>query len=129
MKARAKFDLDKFDQSEPYLEDQGVNYARAAIDKTYLGDIEAKATIEMLSTRGPSGGAGYVALERVEGSVGGKWGSFALLHIGTMTEESRWARWPIVPGSGTGELEGITGEGTIDIVDGQHFFDLEYEIL
>lgn len=128
MKARAKFDLDKFDQSEPYLEDEGVNYARAAIDKTYTGDIEAKATVEMLSTRSPSGGAGYVALERIEGTVGGKAGSFALLHVGTMTKESKWAKWPIVPGSGTGELAGISGEGQLDIVEGQHYFELEYEL-
>jgi uncharacterized protein DUF3224 len=127
--AVAPFTLDTFDQEEPYHEDAGVAFARARIAKTFTGDIEATSAVEMLSVRGADGGAGYVALERVSGSVQGRSGSFALLHIGTMTGEGHWAKWPVVPGSGSGALAGITGEGRIEIApDGAHTFFLDYEL-
>lgn len=129
MQAKSTFNLDKFESSDPYLQDEGVNYARAAIEKTFSGELEGTSFVQMLSARTPSGGAGYVALERIEGTLGGKRGSFALLHVGTMSAEDKWAKWPIVPGSGTGELAGISGEGHIDIdADGRHHFTLDYDL-
>ncbi len=127
--AVSPFTLDTFEQQDPYAEDDGVSYARAAIAKTFSGDIEATSRVEMLSVRVDGAGAGYVALERVTGAVGARSGSFALLHIGTMASGEYWARWPVVPGSGTGELAGISGEGRIEIApDGEHTFLLDYEL-
>lgn len=86
-------------------------------------------SVEMLAAGGPSGGAGYVALERITVTIGGRAGSFALLHVGTKDAAGSWAKWPIVPGSGTGELAGIRGQGRIDIAeDGGHTFVLDYEL-
>jgi hypothetical protein len=110
------------------VEDPGVQYARIRIAKTFRGDIEAQSTVEMLSVRAENGGAGYVAVERIAGSVHGRSGSFAVLHVGTMAGESQWARWPVVPGSGTGDLARISGEGRIEIAhDGAHQLHLDYE--
>jgi hypothetical protein len=54
---------------------------------------------------------------------------FSLLHIGTMAGEEHWARWPVVPGSGTGDLRTIRGEGRIDIdAEGHHSLTLDYEL-
>lgn len=129
MQAKSTFTLDAFQQADPYSQEEGVNFARAQISKTFVGDFEGTGAVEMLSARGTEGGAGYVALERIEGTLKGKRGSFALLHIGTMSTDSRWAKWPIVPGSGTGELAGISGEGEIDIdAEGRHHFTLSYEL-
>jgi hypothetical protein len=127
--AVASFVLDSYEEDPPYEEDPGVNYARMRITKTFRGDIEAQSTVEMLSVRAENGSAGYVAVERIAGSVHGRPGSFAVLHAGTMAGESQWARWPVVAGSGTDELARISGEGRIEIApDGSHQFHLDYEL-
>jgi len=128
-KAVSPFTLDAFEQEPPYIEDSRVSYARAIVAKTFTGDIEASSTVEMLSVRVDGEGAGYVAVERVTGSVNGRSGTFALLHIGTMADGETWARWPIVPGSGTGQLAGLSGEAHIVVdPDGAHSFVLDYEV-
>jgi hypothetical protein len=121
--------LDSFEPEKPYLDELGVTYGRVRISKTFTGDLQGRSQVEMLAVRAEPGGAGYVALERIEGSLGGKRGTFALLHIGTMEGETPWAKWPISPGSGTGELEGISGEGRIEIDDaGAHTLFLDYHL-
>ena len=127
--AVSPFVLDSFDSEPAYFEKDGVQFARSHIDKTFYGDIEATSSVEMLSVRTDAGGAGYVGLERITGKVHGQEGSFGLLHIGTMTEDDQWSRWPISPGSGTGALAGIRGEARIDIApDGAHTLFLDYEL-
>jgi len=127
--AVSSFVLDSFDEEPPYLEDPGVRYSRLRIAKTFRGDIEGGSTVEMLSVRAENGAAGYVAVERINGTVKGIPGSFAVLHVGTMAGETQWARWPVVPGSGTGELVNINGEGRIEIApDGAHQFHLDYNL-
>jgi hypothetical protein len=129
VKATAPFTLDVFEQSEPYTSVDGVAYGRSTIEKTFHGDLEATSHVEMLSVMGEGDGAGYVALETVRGALHGRSGSFAILHAGTMTSEAMWAKWPISPGSGTGALEGITGEARIEIApDGAHTLHLEYKL-
>ena len=125
----APFTLDTFDQDPPYLEDGDVAYGRARISKTFRGALQATSTVEMLSVRAPGDSAGYVALEHVTGALDGRAGSFALLHIGTMVGTETWARWPVVPGSGSGELAGLTGEARIEIdAEGVHTLHLDYEL-
>ena len=46
-----------------------------------------------------------------------------------MAGKESWARWPVIPGSGSGELRTIRGEGRIDIdAAGRHTFTLDYEL-
>jgi hypothetical protein len=126
--AVAPFVLDEFKDEEPYDAADGRTYVRTRIEKTFTGDLDATSHVEMLSVRGDHG-AGYVALETVRGTLHGRSGSFALLHVGTMVGDDVWAKWPISPGSGTGELEGIRGEARIDIApDGAHTLFLEYDL-
>ena len=128
MRAVARFDLDSFDEDPPYREEGAVRHYRARIEKTFRGDIEGRGSVEMLAARSDEG-AGYVAIEHISGTVNGRSGGFSLLHIGTMAGAERWARWPVVPGSGTGELRTIRGEGRIDIdAAGGHTFTLDYEL-
>lgn len=75
-----------------------------------------------------SGAAGYVAIEIVTGTLGGKHGSFALQHMATMDESGRRMSVVVVPGSGTGELKGIGGTFDIQITSGQHSYNLEYTL-
>jgi hypothetical protein len=128
MRAVASFDFDSFDEDPPYHEDGAVRHNRARIEKTFRGGLDGHGSVEMLAARG-DGGAGYVALERISGTLNGRSGAFSLLHIGTMDGTEPWARWPIVPGSGSGELGAIRGEGRIDIdAEGHHTFTLDYEL-
>lgn len=127
--AVSPFQLDKFEPQSPYAEDYGVVYGRVLISKTFTGDLDAQSQVEMLAVRADPIGAGYVALERIEGTLRGRHGTFALLHLGTMVGETTWGKWPIAPGSGTGELEGISGQARIEIDEaGAHTLFLDYEL-
>jgi hypothetical protein len=126
--AVSPFTIDDFEH-DPYTVFEGVTYTRSHGDKTFHGDLEATSTVEMLSVRGDGDDAGYVALETVRGTLQGRTGTFAILHAGTRTADGFWARWPISPGSGTGELEGIHGEARIEIApDGAHTLHLDYDL-
>lgn len=107
--------------------DAGVG--RLLLDKQFHGDLEATSKGQML-TAGTSveGSAGYVAIERVDGTLRGRRGSFALQHIGTMTRGAPSLTIRVVPDSGTGELTGLSGSMSITIADGKHSYDLEYAL-
>jgi hypothetical protein len=128
MRALAIFTVDSVEPDPPQREIEGVSYGRVVIKKTFRGDVDGHGSVEMLACRSEAG-AGYVALEHIDARVGGCRGTFGLLHLGTMANGEPSGQWPIVPGSGTGELRGIKGEGRIDIAtDGTHTFTLDYEL-
>lgn len=103
----------------------GLN--RYSINKEILGDLEATTKGEMFSGGDPKKGvAGYVAIEVVTGVLHGKRGSFALQHQATMDAGGSKMTVVVVPGSGTGELAGISGTFSIKITNGVHSYDLEY---
>jgi len=102
---------------------------RFSIDKQIHGDLEATTKGEMFSGGDyKSGAAGYVAIEVVTGTLAGKHGSFALQHMATMDENGLKQSVVVVPGSGKGELKGMAGTFTIQIVDGKHSYDFEYTL-
>lgn len=114
----------------PYDEVDGVSLGRARIDKRFEGPLEGTSVVHMLGARTPvAGSAGYVALERITGSVVGKRGSFTVLHTGVMTRGEPSLAIVIVPDSGTGELAGIFGTMSIVVKDGTHTYDLDYELV
>src|SRR5258706_14843464 len=89
---------------------------RFSLDKQYQGDLEGSGKGEMLTAGdASSGSAGYVAIELVTGKLGGKTGSFALQHSGSMNRGTQQLTVTVVPGSGTGELSGISGRLEIQI--------------
>ena len=109
-------------QADPLL-------GRLAIDKQFSGELQATSKGEMLSARTAiDNSAGYVAIERVTGTLGGKKGSFVLQHSGTMTRGAQRLEITVVPDSGTGELAGLTGTMTITIDGKKHSYELTYSI-
>lgn len=101
--------------------------ARMAIAKRFVGDLEATSLGEMLSVRsGVDGSAGYVAMERVEGTLFGRQGTFALQHNGRMDRGAKALSVTVVPDSGTDELAGLSGSMRIDITDGVHRYTFEH---
>jgi hypothetical protein len=102
---------------------------RLTIDKQFHGDLEGTSKGEML-TAGTTikNSAGYVAVERVSGTLNGKKGAFTLQHSATMTRGVGALSITVVPDSGTGELTGISGTMTIEIADGKHGYGFDYSI-
>ena len=102
---------------------------RMWLDKEFHGDLEATSRGQMLTAMTDvKGSAGYVAIERVSGTLRGRAGSFVLQHTGTMTRGTPGLTITVVPDSGTGELTGLSGRMTIIITDGKHSYELEYAV-
>ena len=102
---------------------------RFSIEKQFHGDLEGVGKGEMLTAGTPvEGSAGYVAIERVTGTLRGRTGSFVLQHSGTMTRGAPQLSVTVVPDSGTGQLEGLTGRMAIIMGGGKHSYDFEYTL-
>ena len=100
---------------------------RLLIDKQFHGDLEAVSQGQMLTAgTAVQGSAGYVAIERVKGTLQGRNGTFALQHTGTMTRGVPQLSISVVPDSGTDQLAGLAGTMTINVADGKHSYDFEY---
>ena len=119
----------KLNPQPAYNTDQAALLGRMSIDKQFHGDLEAASRGEMLTAGSPvKGSAGYVAIERLTGTLHGKNGSFALQHSGTMNRGAPSLVISVVPDSGTGELEGLTGAMSIEIVNGKHSYVFDYAL-
>jgi hypothetical protein len=108
---------------------EGSALGRMTIAKQFHGDLEATSRGEMLTAgTAVAGSAGYVAMEKVAGTLHGRRGTFALQHSGTMARGAPQLTITVVPDSGTGELAGLTGKLSITIADGKHSYDFEYDL-
>ena len=102
---------------------------RMSIDKQLAGDLVATTQGQMLSAMTATrGSAGYVALERVDGTLHGRRGSFVLQHTGTMTRGTPALSVSVVPDSGSGELTGLSGDFNIIVADGKHSYEFNYSL-
>jgi hypothetical protein len=102
---------------------------RMSINKKISGDLEGTSLGEMFTGGDPKQGiAGYVAMELITGALAGRNGSFALQHSAIMTPEGRELSIIVVPGSGTGQLQGIRGTFNIEISGGRHSYDFSYTL-
>lgn len=127
-RAKGTFEVELNPQGPPDKA-EGATLARMSIGKQFHGDLEAVSKGEMLSAMTDvRGSAGYVAIERVTGSLHGRAGAFVLQHAGTMTRGASQLMVSVIPDSATGQLAGLTGTMTIDIVDGGHFYDFTYAL-
>ena len=126
--ARGPFDV-KLGKLDPYNASEGAGMARMSIDKQFHGELDAASRGEMLSCGSAKDSGGYVAIERVSGSLHGRQGTFALQHNATMTRGTPALNIIVVPGSGTGELAGLSGRMNIVIAaDGAHSYEFEYSL-
>ncbi|MGZ4788786.1 MAG: DUF3224 domain-containing protein [Terriglobales bacterium] len=106
-----------------------ASLARMSINKQFHGDLEGTSVGEMLSAAGNvKSSAGYVAVERVTGTLNGRKGSFVLQHSATMNRGKPQLNIIVVPDSGTGELEGLTGTMNIIIEQGKHSYEFDYDV-
>jgi len=107
---------------EPHL-------GRMSIDKQFSGELEGTSVGQMLTAMTDvKGSAGYVAIEKVTGSLQGKKGSFVLQHNGSMGGGEECLSITVVPDSGTDELTGLSGTMTINRGEEGHSYEFEYSI-
>ncbi len=107
----------------------GVVLGRMTLDKKFSGDLEGTSRGQML-TGGTDvkGSAGYVAVERVTGTLHGKRGSFSLMHTGVMNRGAPTLTISVVPDSGTDELVGLTGSMNILREGGKHAYEFDWSL-
>lgn len=106
---------------------EAARIGRQSIDKQFRGDLQGSSLGEMLAVMTEvKGSAAYVAMERVEGTLHGRNGSFVLHHRATMNRGAPTLSVEVVPDSGTGELVGLSGSMRIEITQGQHRYVFEY---
>lgn len=127
MQATGTFTV-KLEPQSPAHTDSGLG--RMGIDKQFSGDLEAHSLGEMLAFRSAAdGSAGYVAMERVTGTLHGRRGAFVLQHSGTMDRGASTLTVHVVPDSGTDELAGLSGTLAIHIdAQGGHSYSFDYSL-
>jgi hypothetical protein len=126
--ATGPFDV-KLNPEGPDDKADGATLGRMSIDKHFHVDLEGTSKGQMLTAvTGVKDSAGYVAIERVSGTLQGRSGTFVLQHSATMTRGAPHLSISVVPDSGTGQLVGLAGRMLITIADGKHSYDFEYTL-
>lgn len=126
--AKGTFTVQMKPEGDPSSAD-GVSLGRMLITRDFEGDLAGAGEGRMLTAMTPVGGsAGYVAIERVTGTLHGRKGSSALQHTGTMAHGEQSLSITVVPDSGTGELSEISGLFRLRIENKTHNYELEYTL-
>lgn len=131
MHAIGTFDVKTTAQAQTSAVNGMLATGRFALEKKFVGEMQGDAIGVMLSVGSPKPGeaAAYVAIDQFTGTVNGKKGSFALTHRATMTKQGRTVlEIQVVPDSGRGELQGISGTLVIDAREGVHHYDFSYSL-
>ncbi|WP_423924819.1 DUF3224 domain-containing protein [Candidatus Palauibacter sp.] len=132
-RAVASFDVTGWDQGEPESAAGGPTLSSAVVRKQFGGDLVAESEARLMmcqaDTSDISAGAGYIASEVVRGSLAGKQGTFVMQHWGLSADGREQTGGHVVPGSGTGDLKGLTGSVEISVDgEGAHTLTIDYEL-
>ena len=126
--ANAQFAIKSWNEA-PFSEDHGVKLTKAAVTKTYTGDIDGEGHVEYLMMYRADKTATFVGLERIVGRLAGKIGTFVLQRTGVFEGGLAKESYTVIAGSGTGDLAGLTGSGHSAVGHGmEHPFVLNFEL-
>ena len=127
--ANARFAIKSWDE-KAYSEGQDLpRLTRARVTKTFTGDIEGEGQVEYLMMYRSDGSATFVGLERFVGTIGGRTGTFVLQRGGVFENGEAKESYSVIPGSATGELQGLRGDGHSAVGHGtEHPFSLNYDL-
>ena len=118
------WDEESFDEPE-----DGPKLTRAHVRKSFHGDLSGTGNLMYVMTYLNSEEATFTGFEKVVGSLGGRTGSFVLRHTGSYDGEKATSEYEVVPGSGTGELAGLSGTGGFSAGHAEeHDMTFEYEV-
>ena len=126
MRAKGTFEV----KLNPQDEGAGAPVGRMTIDKQFQGDLvgASKGQMLMASSESEKGSAGYVAIEKVTGTLNGRDGTFYLQHDATMNRGAGELNIVVLPDSGTDQLTGLRGTMNIIIDAGKHSYEFDYEL-
>ena len=116
--AKASFEIVTWEEHTYQELDAGAKLTRASVTQCFHGDIEGVGTVEFLLMYPDSTCAYFAGMQRVIGTLKGRSGSFVLQTNGTYVDGKAGADWFVVPGSATGELRGLQGNGGFSPVSG-----------
>jgi len=126
MRATGTFEV----KLNPQDEGAGAPVGRMTIDKQFQGDLvgTSKGQMLMASSESVKGSAGYVAIEKVTGTLNGRHGTFYLQHNATMNRGAGELNIIVLPDSGTEQLTDLGGKMNIIIAGGKHSYEFDYEL-
>lgn len=127
MQAKGEFEVKRIPQDELEI-GEGATVGHSRFEKRFHGPLDATSVVHILAVMSPVQGSGaYVAMERIQGTLDGRRGSFFAQHNGIMDRGTPSLDLTVVPDSGTDGLTGLRGRIAIDIVDGKHFYTFDYD--
>jgi Protein of unknown function (DUF3224) len=109
-RAKAKITVQS-SQAKPYDQTAGPALVEIRLRETFEGDIEGESPVRALEVLRDDKSSSLVSLQRFHGHLGGRWGTFVLQGSEIVQNGKIKATWFVVPGSGTGNLSGLRGEG------------------
>jgi hypothetical protein len=125
---KATFEIENWDENPALESEAGSKVTRADVARSFDGDLDGKGTVQWLMAYEEDGSAMFVGLERIVGRLAGKEGTFVVQHVGTFDGRVAKADLVIVPGTGTGDLAGVSGRGSFEAgmgPDGERNLTLE----
>ena len=125
---KATFTITSWDDRPERSVGDGPLLTRTKATQAYQGAISGQGIVEYLMCAGADGWSHFVGFESITGTVDGRVGSFIIEHVGVYSGEPR-SQWTVVPGSGTGALEGIAGKGSYAASNGIMEVQFDYELL
>ena len=108
--AKAKTIVQSSD-AQPYDQAGGLSLIEINLSETFTGDIDGESTVRSLKFQRADKSASQVSMQRFSGKLGGRQGTFVLQGSENVENGKMKATWFVVPGSGTGGLSGLRGEG------------------
>jgi hypothetical protein len=127
--ADGTFKVEDWQEEEYGSLGDGRQLARASVKQAISGDIEGRGSVEWLMCYRPDKTADFVGLQQVDGTLGGRSGSFVLRTSGSFDGEVARGELAVVRGSGTGELDGIDGRGEFKAPLGSEaYVSLDYDL-
>jgi hypothetical protein len=130
MNAKGTFDTAGWDAKPPFDDRDGVSLGLVTLSKTFHGDLTGTSVVTMMvATTEVEDSRSYVALERIEGTLNGRPGSFVVQHSAVSDAGEQSLSVSVVPDSATGELRGLRGEMGIAIApDGGHSYTFDFRL-
>jgi Protein of unknown function (DUF3224) len=118
-KARGRFRVESGEEDAYEALDDGVRLTHAQGKQSFTGDIKGDGAVHWLMLYRADKTAQFVGMQRISGTIGGRRGTVALTAQGVHDGEGSRITLEVVPGSGSGELEGITGKGKLETPGGK----------
>jgi hypothetical protein len=109
-KAEAKITVQS-SEAKAYDQSPSPALMELQLNEVFTGDIEGGSPVRALQVLRDDKSASLVSMQRFRGKLGGRQGSFVLQGSEIVESGKIKATWFVVPGSGTGDLSGLRGEG------------------